>query len=168
MAADNILRQWALFVDGRGYVGNVEQLKLPELTLKTEEFRAAGMDAPVSVDMGMEKLETTFTLTKKCADMLKLFGGREGGEVPLTARGGLESADGTVTPVIVSMRGRIVSVKPGEWKAGERPTDEYTVTLVYYKYEQGGEVLHEIDVLGMKRIVGGVDRLEEHRRACGI
>lgn len=168
MAADNILKSWALFVDGRGYVGNVEQLRLPELTLKTEDFRAGGMDAPVSVDMGMEKLSASFTLTKKCADALKLFGGKEGVEVPLTARGGLESLDGTVTAVVATMRGRIVSVKPGEWKAGESPKDEYTVDLAYYKYEQGGEVLHEIDVLGMKRIVGGVDRLEEHRAACGI
>lgn len=167
-AAENILKYWSLFVDGRGYVGNVEQFKLPELNLKTQEFRAAGMDAPISLDMGMEKLSVTFNLTKKCADIMKLFGGKEGIDIPLTARGGLESRDGTVTPFIASMRGEIVSIKSGEWKPGEPATDEYTVDLTYYKYEQDGAVLHEIDVLNMKRIVNGEDRLAAHRDACGI
>jgi P2 family phage contractile tail tube protein len=42
----------------------VEELTLPKLTLKTEEFRNGGMDAPIEVEMGMEKLESEFTLTR--------------------------------------------------------------------------------------------------------
>lgn len=168
MAADNILKSWALFVDGRGYVGNTEQFAPPELKLKGEDFRAGGMDVPISIDMGMEKLTVTFTLTKRCGDMLKLFGGVKGADVALVARGGLESLDGTVTPMAHTMRGKVMGIKSGELKAGESPKDEYTVDLTYYKYEQGGDAVHEIDVLGMIRIVGGVDQLAEHREACGI
>ncbi|SMG63879.1 Phage major tail tube protein, partial [methanotrophic bacterial endosymbiont of Bathymodiolus sp.] len=57
---DDILKNMALFVDGRGFAGNVEELTLPKLTLKTEEFRNGGMDAPIEVEMGMEKLESEF------------------------------------------------------------------------------------------------------------
>jgi P2 family phage contractile tail tube protein len=35
---DDILKNMALFVDGRGYAGNVEELTLPKLTMKTERF----------------------------------------------------------------------------------------------------------------------------------
>ena len=38
----------------------------------------------------------------------------------------------------------------------------------YYRFEHGGEVLHEIDVDNMIRIVDGTDRLAEQRAALGI
>ncbi len=52
-----ILRNFNVFVDGRGYAGKIEEITLPKLTIKTEEYRAGGMDIPISIDMGMEKLE---------------------------------------------------------------------------------------------------------------
>ena len=36
---NDILKNMSLFVDGRGYAGNVDELNLPKLALKTEEFR---------------------------------------------------------------------------------------------------------------------------------
>ncbi|WP_183142474.1 phage major tail tube protein, partial [Pseudomonas coronafaciens] len=42
-----------LFVDGVSFQGDVPSLTLPKLTIKTEEHRAGGMDAPVELDMGM-------------------------------------------------------------------------------------------------------------------
>ena len=52
-----ILKNFNLFVDGRGYAGRVDEITLPKLTIKTEEFQGAGMSAPVEIDLGMEKLE---------------------------------------------------------------------------------------------------------------
>ena len=52
-----ILKNFNLFVDGRGYAGKAEEVTPPKLTIKTEEFRGGGMDVPAAVDMGMEKLE---------------------------------------------------------------------------------------------------------------
>jgi UDP-N-acetylmuramoyl-L-alanyl-D-glutamate--2,6-diaminopimelate ligase len=52
-----ILKNFNVFVDGRGYAGKIDEITLPKLTIKTEEYRAGGMDIPVSIDMGMEKLE---------------------------------------------------------------------------------------------------------------
>lgn len=50
-----ILKNFNVFVDGRGFAGRAEEITLPKLTIKTEEFLGAGMSAPVEVDMGMEK-----------------------------------------------------------------------------------------------------------------
>jgi P2 family phage contractile tail tube protein len=68
-----ILKNFNLFIDGRGYVGKVEEVNPPKLNIKTEEFRAGGMDSPVMVDMGVEKLEGSFTLLEYDKDVLKQF-----------------------------------------------------------------------------------------------
>jgi P2 family phage contractile tail tube protein len=37
-----ILKNFNLFVDGRGYAGRAEEVTPPKLTIKTEELRAGG------------------------------------------------------------------------------------------------------------------------------
>ncbi|MFM9500773.1 phage major tail tube protein, partial [Streptomyces galilaeus] len=45
-----VIRAMNLFADGKGYAGVVEEVTPPKLTLKTEEFKAGGMDAPLELD----------------------------------------------------------------------------------------------------------------------
>lgn len=165
---DQILKNMSLFVDGRGYAGNAEEISLPKLTLKTEEMRNGGMDAGVAVDMGMEKLECSFTLTSFDPDVLKLFGLTAGQVTPLTMRGHVESEDGTSAAVAVNLRGKITEMDFGSWKPGDKATVKASVALRYYKLTHAGEVLHEIDVVGMKRIIGGVDQLAATRASLGL
>jgi len=56
MAAEDILKYLNLIVDGRGYAGKIEEYSAPDLTVSTEEFRGGGMDAPIDIDMGQEKM----------------------------------------------------------------------------------------------------------------
>ena len=100
--------------------------------------------------------------------LLSLFGIAEGNSVPLTARGALESLDGTVTPIVVNMRGLVRKLEFGAWEAGQKTTVEFGLSLRYYKYTQGGEVLHEIDPINMMRIIGGVDQRATIRNAIGL
>ena len=165
---DEILKNMSLFVDGRGYAGNVEEVSLPKLALKTEEFKGGGMDAPMEIDMGMEKLECEFTLTKFDRDVLKLFGLSPGRVTPLTMRGHIESEDGSFGAVIVNLRGKVREIDFGNWKPGDKATIKVSVALSYYKLTHSGEVLHEIDVAGMKRIIGGIDQLAATRASLGL
>lgn len=167
MTASDMLKAFSVFVDGRGYAGEVSEFQPPKLALTTEDFRAGGMDAPLALETGMEKLECTMTMPKNCADMLSLFGLTTGDNTPITARGSLESWDGTKTPVVIQMRGRMRACESGAWKGGESAAQTYTFDLSYYKREQGGVVLHEIDIINMIRIIGGVDQLEARRNALG-
>lgn len=166
--ASLILKNFNLFVDGRGHAGNIDELKTPTLSLQVEDFRAGGMDAPIAVELGQEKMESTFTLSGYNAQTLALWGVGPGTTVPLTARGTLESMDSSTQPVKVSMAGRVRSVEPGNWKTGERSTLVFTMDLDAYKYEQNGVVIHEIDVPNMVRIVNGVDRLASQREDIGL
>lgn len=165
---NDILKNMNLFVDGRGHAGNIDELTLPKLALKTEDFRAGGMDAPVAVEMGMEKLEVSFTLSRFDKETLKLFGLASGNVKPLTARGSVESEDGTKLPVVVNMRGTMRELDMGNWKPGEKATVKAAIDLRYYKLTHGGEVIHEIDIENMVRIIGGVDQLAETRKNIGL
>ncbi|AJF07763.1 phage major tail tube protein [Geoalkalibacter subterraneus] len=164
----HILRNFSLFVDGRGYAGDVEELTPPKLTMLTEEFRGGGMDAPVDVEMGMEKMECEFTLTKYDREVIKLFGLAPGNTTPLTLRGSAESEDGDNVPVVINLVGKIRELEHGSWKAGEKATLKAVVSLRAYKYTQAGEVLHDIDIMAMRRVIGGVDQMAATRANLGI
>lgn len=168
MAARDIIKNYALFVDGRGYAGQVTEYNAPELALLTEDHRAGGMDAPVAIDMGMEGLETSFTLASYDADVLALFGIVQGASVPLTARGAAESYDGTVKPVIHNMRGRITRIARAAWTGGAAAAITITMRLDYYRETVNDVVISEIDVVNMIRVINGVDRLAQQRAAIGM
>ena len=164
----NVLRNVNLFVDGRGYAGQVAEVNLPKLTVKMEEHRDGGMDAPAEIDMGMEKLECDFSTSNIDGALLRSWGLAPGNLVPITFRGALENEDGTVTSVVVTVRGQVKDLDFGTWKAGEKVPLKCMIAVRYYKYEHGGTTEIEIDVDNMVRITGGTDRLAEQRAALGI
>jgi P2 family phage contractile tail tube protein len=168
MALDNILKNFNLFVDGRGYAGNVEELTPPKLTFKTDEFRGGGMDAPVAIELGMEKLEASFSLTKYDADVLKLFGLAPGNSKPLTFRGSVVSEDGTEIPVVINVTGFLTEIDQGSWKPGDKATLKGTVAVRYYKHTINGIVIHELDLANCIRTVNGTDQLKQTRANLGM
>lgn len=168
MAIVKVLKDVSLFIDGKGYAGNVEEFEPPKLAVKTEEHRAGGMDVPLEIDMGMEKLEATVSLSNADRDALKMFGLAPGTLVPLTLRGSQEDELGDAESVVHTLRGKLKEVDWGTWKSGEKAPCKLMVALRYYKLEIGGETIHEIDAENMKRVINGVDQLEKRRAALGL
>ncbi len=162
------LKQFSLFIEGQGYAGRVEELTLPKLTRKTEEYRAGGMNAPIELDMGMEKLEADFTLCEYNEDVLRLWGVLDHAEIGMRFKGSIQAGDGKVTAIEVVLRGRWREVDMGAWKAGDVAKMKVMVALSYYKYVSDGQEVIEIDVPGMIEKVNGTDRMAEHRAAIGV
>lgn len=168
MAARDIRKNLNLFVDGRGYAGQVMEFTPPALALQVEDFRAGGMDAPIEVELGMEKLEASFVLSAYDRNTLGLWGIAPGREVQFTLREALESYDGTVKAVVHNLRGKLRKIDPGSSKPGEIPTLTHEVAVTYYRQQHDGATVHEIDVINMVRIINGVDRLAAQRAALGL
>ena len=100
-----VLKNMNLLVDGFGYAGKVTVLTPPKLSRKVEEFRAGGMDGSVELDMGLEKLEATFTLAEFDKGVLALWNLRDLDSVLLRFRGAIERDDtGDVRAVEVTLR----------------------------------------------------------------
>lgn len=157
-----------LFVDGVSFSGDVPSLTLPKLALKTEEHRAGGMDIAIELDMGMEKMESNFTTTGVRKESLSAFGLADGSAFNGVFRGSFKGQRGVTKAVIVTQRGLLKEVDMGDWKPGDKAEIKHAVALTYYKLEVGGEVIYEIDPLGMKRVINGVDQLASQRRDLGL
>jgi P2 family phage contractile tail tube protein len=168
MPIQSVLKNVNAFVDGKGYAGQVEEVQPPKRTLKTEEFRGGGMDAPVELTMGMEKLEGGLTLVSYDTDILSNFGVVEGNQIQFTIRGLLEDFDGTTHALVQNMTGKIKELDPGNWKPGEKPQLKIMLALSYFKETVDGVVITEIDVQNMIFMQGGVDLLAAARAALGI
>ena len=168
MATVRLLKNINLFVDGVGYANRVDEFDPPKLTVKTEEFRAGGMDAPLEIDMGMEKLESTITMSLADREALKRFGLSAGNLTQLELRGVQGDELGDDQAVIHYLRGQVKEVDWGTWKPAEKAPCKLMVAVRYYKLEIAGETIHEIDVPNMVRIIDGVDQLEGQRQALGL
>ena len=157
-----------LIVDGRGQAGKVTEVTLPKIAQKLEEHRAGGMDAPVEFDMGLEKLEASFTLAEYNAKVLKLFGLTLGNNTPITIRGYSEDELGFSQTIVAKMRGRLKDQDPGSWKPGDNAELKGAISCTYYELTINGKTIYEIDVPNMVRKIGGVDQLLRQRLALGI
>ncbi|MCG8633090.1 MAG: phage major tail tube protein [Desulfobacterales bacterium] len=161
------IKNWTAFVDGYGYAGKVEDINPPKLALKMEEYRAGGMDMPVELEMGMEKMEASMTFTEYNEEIFGLFGLVDGNAVAVTFRGAREDDSGT-DAVIISMRGGFRELDPGTWKAGDKATLKAAISCRYYQKKIAGAEIVEIDVENMIRKIKGVDQLAAQRQALGI
>ena len=165
----DILTGLNAYVDGRGYMGRVNELVLPKLTPKMREYTAGGLSATIDVPTGeIEKLESEVTLTGVDPDVIGLFGVTMGNATSLVFRGSTQSEDGSKGEVKVFQRGMIKELDWGSWKPGEDSNLKLATTLQYYRYEYNGRVLIEADPINYKLIVNGVDQLAEMRQALGI
>jgi len=168
MAARDVIKNFNVFVDGRGYAGQAEEFTPPKLTLKTEEFRGGGMIAPIKLTMGMEAMDSDFTLIAYDRNILAMFNVVEGTQTPFVLRQAIESYDGTITPVVHTMTGKVTEIDPGTTKAGDKVSLKISMNLSYYKLEHGGTVIHDIDVENMIQVLNGVDLMEATRAALGM
>lgn len=163
-----VLKNFNLFVDGRGYAGVIEQLTLPKLTTQMEEYRGGGMDAPVEIDLGQEKLECTFQMFEYDPNVMRLWGLADGAATQVTARGALRRDGEAAVAMVVNMRGVVKEMDAGDWVAGDKTAGQFMMALRYIKIAVDGQDLIEVDVVNMIRKVGGADQLESIRAAIGI
>lgn len=177
-----VLKNFNLIVKGQGYAGRVAEVTLPRLQVITEEFRLGGLDSPVQMDMGMEKLECDMTLSEYDVDMIRCFGfsnvralsdrrmplffdsrGSEGavdGLTPLILKGGLDDEfNGRVLPVVVTAEGHVVELDFGQWQPGQNALLKVRFALRTYRLDIDGQTLIDIDVQGCKREVDGFNQL---------
>ena len=168
MALPRKLKNMNLFNNGASYLGQVVEVTLPKLSRKMEDFRAGGMNAPVQVDHGMDKLELEFTCGGLMRDVFSQFGAANHDAVMLRFAGAYQQDDtGDVDAVEVIVRGRIAEIDGGNSKPGEDTTMKVKMALSYYRMEWNGNVDVEIDIINMIERINGFDRLAAQRQAIG-
>lgn len=168
MIAD-VLYNMNLFVDGTGYAGRIKEFKPPKVEPTSQEYLAGGMAGKIDLPMGaVEKLETEFTLTSFSAAVMGQVQVLPGVFPLITARGAILDQGGTQLPVVATMRASKFVSEPDTWKPTEESALKCSASLIYYKLEVNGAVVHEIDPLNMIFISGGADQLAATRGIIGV
>lgn len=161
------LKNMNLYVHGKGYAGRVEEITLPKLTIKTEEFRGGGMDAPLEMDMGMEKLECSFTLNEYDSELFSLWKLVPNEMVDIVLRGAFDQ-DGTIIPIELKLNGSWKELDMGSWKPGDKSSIKVSVSLRKYGLSINSEEVVMIDIPGMRRVIAGTDHLADVRAAIKL
>lgn len=162
-----VLKNFILYVDGTSYAGRADEVVLPKLTLKTEDHMAGGLDTPIEIDMGTEKLNLEFSLSEFNPDLLGFWGMTQGGYKTVTLRGSLEN-ETWIERLLVQGYGRVREVDTGTLKAQEKSSCKFVMNLIYYKLTIGSKRVIEIDVINGRRVVGGYDQLLLRKANLGI
>lgn len=169
MALPKKLKNFNLFGNGESWQGQIDELTLPELARKVEEFQGAGMDGTVEIDMGQEAITFEWTPAGLIESIFDGFGHTELDSQLLRFAGAYvrDDTDETVSVEIV-VRGRHKQIGMGTAKAGDNNTQTVTTSCSYYKLVINGRDVIEIDVPGFVFIVNGKDRLAAKRQAMGL
>lgn len=169
MALPNALKNFNLFNEGRSFMGIAEEIKLPKLSRKMEDFRGGGMEGPVQIDLGQEKLELEWTCGGFADEVFKQFGNTKAAGIMLRFAGAYQQDDtGVVKAVEIVVRGRHQEIDSGDAKGGDKGKTNVKSALSYYKLSVDNKEVIEIDLLGFIFKVEGKDMLEAQRKAIGL
>lgn len=163
------LKNFNLYADGESLMGVAEEITLPKLARKMEEYEAAGMAGPVDIDMGAEKMVLDWTCAGLVFSAIKQFGAAKPDALMLRYSGAYQREDTGVTHAVeIVVRGRHAEIDMGTAKIKDKTVTKIKTSLAYYKLIVDGEELIEFDALGMIFRVNGKDLLEDQRKAVGL
>ncbi|WP_159977797.1 MULTISPECIES: phage major tail tube protein [unclassified Novosphingobium] len=169
MAMPRTLKDQMMFNEGLAYQGDAKTVGLPTLTRKTEGYRGAGMSGEVSMDMGMEAMEISFTCGGPMRQVLRQWGTPTVDGVYIRFAGNYQSDDtADIDHIEVIVRGRFTEIEMGDQEVGEASEFKTTMAVAYYKLIWNGRTEIEIDPLNMIEVVNGIDLLAERRALLGI
>jgi P2 family phage contractile tail tube protein len=163
------LKAFVAYIDGQGYAGQCKEFTVPKLSRKMDEYRSGGMDAPVEIDLGMEKLTAELTMGEAIPALVARFGEPTIDGVRIRLMGSTETDDtNNIVPVEIVIGGRFSEIDVGNWKAGDSSQTKYSCAVSYFKYVANNTDLIEIDVPNLILKVNGVDIYAKRHAACGL
>ena len=162
-----MLKGFTVYIDGRGYIGRVDSAKPPPLSLVTEAYRGAGMDAEIDIDMGMQKLDFSCVLADYDPEVIKLFG-LFSADTAIVLRGAFQRQGEAAIPVVIRLQGGVKSLDRDDWSQGKRANITFLANCNRYSEEINGVKVVDIDILNGVRIIDGVDQLASIRAALGV
>lgn len=151
-----------LYLDGENFIGRVQDVKLPDINIKTDPYQGGGMDAEVDIEMGMEKLDVQFTLAEFTPSVIKQLGLLTA-DRQLVLRSVLQRQGEAPVGMTVRMQGGLKGLTRDQLQQGNKSNMQLTMNCNSYIEEQAGERLIEIDILNYVRIIGGTDQLAASR-----
>lgn len=162
------LKNMNFYIDGIGYLGETEEVEMPKIALKTDDYRGGGMIGAIDLDMGLDKIELGVTMAGVIMGAIQQFGAPIV-DAALTRFAGAYQNDqtGAVQAVEIACLGRWKEIDWGNAKTGDGTSHKYKLGCSYYKQTVDGVDWMEIDLVNGIFVVFGQDRYAEIRAAIG-
>jgi uncharacterized protein len=169
MALPKKLKAFNLFQNGENYRGEVTEVTPPKLTRKMEDYRAGGMNGPIGIDFGNEKIVLEWTCGGIMRSALEQYGIMKHDGVQLRFAGAYQAEDSARPDAVeIVVRGRHTEIDFGNGKAADDTAFKVSTQCSYYKLTINGTTIIEIDFINMVEKVDGEDLLASVRNAIGL
>src|SRR3954467_11218424 len=100
-----VLHNFSAFVNGQGYQGRVTEVEPPEIEVKTEDFRAGGMDGTAEIDMGLNTMSAKMNFAEYIPAILDAAGKLDGNATRVQLRGDLQRDGEAAVPCVIDLHG---------------------------------------------------------------
>lgn len=169
-AMRNMLGDFTLFKDGIGKAGQFEEISVPELNWKMDDYDAGGLLGTREIATG--KLEK-MTLTAKShvfdRQVMSYALPAPGATSTWKLVGSLVVPGEAEVGLKVTWQGALSKTKRDSFKAGKVLTEFSWHDVIYYEERWAGSLVWKIDLLNYVLIgPDGVDRMQARRRNLGI
>lgn len=171
LGVPKVLKDMAVYINENTYMGEVQQIVFPKITKTLEQIKT-GISS-VAVDLGIEPLVTTITMTEHTKEIFSSMGLLDGttGDI-ITFRGSLEGSSSLLdqTSIKMLMRGTATEIDLGTFQRGSLNTYTVTYNLTHFAYYIGESGVPRIliDPITNTYMVGGVDQMLTRKKALGI
>ncbi|WP_421983338.1 phage major tail tube protein [Roseibium sp.] len=166
----HILQGFTMYLDGVDFGADTEEVDLPLPKPMTQEYRGGAMDMALALPMSaIEVLECTVKMSGLNPSIMGKMAQGPGVVNRLTFRGAvLREQEGGISTHICTIEGAVNASSRDRWQRGEKVGTEFMVNGIrYMRYEVDSLVVHELQAFPPKRIVNGVDQLNDVNTALG-
>ncbi len=171
MALPRFLKNFDVNLTGFSFTHRAEEITLPKITVKTEEWRGSGMDAPVEIDMGLEKLEATFKFADiDPAQFVSLGIGQNTAINGAIIKGSIQRQGESPIEITGLLTGWIKELDMGSWKVGDMASGAVTLQMAVSRYSlnYGAMPLINIDIVNGVRLINAIDQNLGVRQTLGV
>jgi P2 family phage contractile tail tube protein len=164
------LKNFNVQINGFDYKLRAEEITLPKIKVKTEEFQASTMHGPLEVGVSLEKLESTLKLLEIPSEILLSTGFSVGGNVTTLVTGARQRQGADAEPLTSVMQGWIKGLDFGTWKAGDIKAANLTIEMAVYRYSfmLDDIPLINIDLENGIQFISGVDYGDTIRKSLKV
>jgi P2 family phage contractile tail tube protein len=170
MKLPKLLKRFSVTFGVSDFSAICDEVALPKLKFKTEEWRGGGMDGPIEMPTGIEKLEATFKFGEQTIEGYLAAGVSLAGFMTVTVRGEISSPEGESDTIIAILRGWVKTVDPGTMKPGDPKSSNQTIEMAVSSYflTRGAVPLIAIEIKNGKTFIGPFDQMEAARKNLKI
>ena len=143
-----VFGDFSVFLQAEGKFGMCEEVELPELKWKSEEFNGGGQMGTRDLGLILDKLEMKIKVNSQDRGMLSTVLQAPGRQSSWKVLGSLISPGEDEKPFKLLVTGSVMELKRDKLQPGKKSDTEYAIKdITYYQEFQDGTELYEIDLL---------------------